>query len=93
MSVLLNCLGLVSNTVLVWQLNQIGTLKIETMKLYMDRAGRVPWIPDLVGTNPAVSQTEGNHWQVRGRNRLVITSVSYQSCVNAVNTWSVTGNV
>lgn len=43
MSVLLNCLYLfsVSNTVLFWQLNQIGRLKIETMKLCLDRAGRV----------------------------------------------------
>lgn len=71
---------------LLWQLNQIERLKIETMKLCMDRAGRIHWVPDLVGTNAAVSQTERNHWQVRASKRLAIASTSYQSCVNAMNT-------
>lgn len=83
----------VSNTVLFQQLNQSGRLKIETMKLYVDRAGKVHWVPDSVGTSPAVSWTERHHWQVRGRKRLAITPASYQSCVNAMNTWSVTENV
>jgi len=66
---------------------------MESMKLRVDRAGRVHWTPDLAGTNPAASRTERNRWQVRGRNRLAMTSMSCQSCVSAVNTWSVTGSV
>lgn len=61
MSVLLNCsyLFAVSNAVLFWQLDQVGSrLKTETMKLYVGRAGRVYRIPDSVGTNPAVFNRE-----------------------------------
>lgn len=50
-----SCVLLVSNTVLLCQLHEIGKCKIEGMKLYMDRARRICWIPGLVGTDPARS--------------------------------------